>query len=262
MPTPPITSPPPWPPLPGLAGRTALVTGGSRGPGAATCRALAASGARVAVTGRDRAALDAVVAAIRAEGGDAHAFPADVTEPLGDLRAAVAERYGSVDVLCPFAGGQGRPEPSAALGLDRWREVLETDLTSVFATVTAFLPDMVERGAGSVVLMSSAAARQPGGANAAYAAAKAGVVMLGKHLARELGPAGIRVNCLAPSAVENERLRAALDERQRAGLAAAFPLGRLGRDEDVAQAALWLASDAASWVTGVTLDLSGGRVIV
>jgi 3-oxoacyl-[acyl-carrier protein] reductase len=113
-----------------------------------------------------------------------------------------------------------------------------------------------------IVTMSSTAGRQPGGANIAYATAKAGVVMYTKHLANEVGRHGIRVNCLAPSAVLNERMQQFLSAEQLDELATTYPLGRIGRPDDIAQAVLYLASNASSWITGVTLDLTGGRVIV
>jgi 3-oxoacyl-[acyl-carrier protein] reductase len=252
------------PTYPDLTGKIALVTGGSGAIGAATCRALAASGVTVAVNGRDRTAIDAVVAEIVAAGGAAMAAPGDVTDEAAvhRMRDEVEHALGPVEVLATFAGGQGAPVPTARLGADQWRAVIESDLTSVFLTVSAFLPGMVERGAGSIVTMSSTAGRVPGRANAAYAAAKAGVVMLTKHLANEVGSHGIRVNCLAPSAVLNERMRRAMSAEQLDELARAFPLGRIGQPGDIAQAVLYLASDASSWVTGLTLDLTGGRVIV
>ncbi|MCP3803376.1 SDR family oxidoreductase [Allokutzneria sp. A3M-2-11 16] len=248
---------------PRLDGKVALVTGGSRGIGAATCHALAAHGAAVAVNGRDEAAINAVVESITATGGRAVAAPADVTDPaaLASLREAVEGEWGPVEILAAFAGGDGRPTPTAQLLPERWRAVLETDLTSAFLTVHEFLPGMVERREGSIVLMSSTAGRSPSSANAAYAAAKAGVVMFGKHLANEVGRDGVRVNCLAPSAVLNDKMRQAMSAEQLRHLAEAFPLGRLGDAEDVAQAVLYLVSPAASWVTGATLDLTGGRVI-
>ncbi|GAA3108408.1 SDR family NAD(P)-dependent oxidoreductase [Streptosporangium carneum] len=247
-----------------LAGRVALVTGGSRGIGAATCRALARSGARVAVNGRDQAAIDAVVDEIVASGGEAVGAPADVTDEAEVLamRDAVERELGPVGILAAFAGGQGAPAPTADLGAGRWRSVIESDLTSVYLTVAAFLPGMVDRGEGAIITMSSTAGRAPGGANAAYAAAKAGVVMFTRHLANEVGRHGVRVNCLAPSAVLNDRMRRFMTGEQLDELAATYPLGRIGRPEDVAEAVLYLASDASSWVTGVTLDLTGGRVIV
>ena len=101
-----------------------------------------------------------------------------------------------------------------------------------------------------------------GGGSAGYAAAKAGVIAFTRHLANEIGPEGIRVNCIAPSATENERMRAWTTEEQRAQLASSFPLRRIGQPEDVAAAALFLASGASSWITGVTLDVAGGKIMV
>ncbi|WP_433353856.1 SDR family NAD(P)-dependent oxidoreductase [Microtetraspora malaysiensis] len=249
---------------PDLAGKVALVTGGSRGIGAATSHALAANGVRVAVNGRDRAAIDAVVEKITADGGTAVAAPGDVTDETAvrDMRDTIERALGPVEILAAFAGGQGAPAPTTQLGSDRWRAIVESDLTSVFITVAAFLPAMIERGGGSIITMASTAGRQPSGANAAYAAAKAGVVMFTKHLANEVGGHGIRVNCLAPSAVLNERMQRFMSAEQLEELASAYPLGRIGQPGDIAQAVLYLASDASSWVTGVTLDLTGGRVIV
>jgi 3-oxoacyl-[acyl-carrier protein] reductase len=253
-----------WPHYPDLAGTVALVTGGSRGIGAATCRALAANGVKVAVNGRDAAAVDAVVESIAVDGGHAVAVPGDVTDPhtAGKIRETAERALGPVQILAPFAGGQGRPVPTVDLGLDQWRAIIDSDLTSVYLTVTEFLPGMIERKAGTVIMMASTAARYPSGANAAYAVAKAGVVMFSKHLANEVGRHGVRVNCLAPSAVLNDKMQQAMSTDQLQQLAGAFPLGRIGQPSDVAQAVLYLASDAASWVTGVTLDLTGGRVIL
>jgi 3-oxoacyl-[acyl-carrier protein] reductase len=250
------------PHYPDLAGKVALVTGGSRGIGAATCRALAANGVMVAVNGRDPAAIDATVGQITAAGGTAMPAGGDVTDDdaVRRMRESVEQTLGPVEILAAFAGGQGAPEPTVQLGADRWRAVLESDLTSVFTTVTAFLPAMIERGGGTIITMSSTAGRRPGGANAAYAAAKAGVVMFTSHLANEVGGQGVRVNCLAPSAVLNDRMRRFMSAGRLQELAATYPLGRLGQPDDVAQAVLYLASEASSWITGVTLDLTGGRV--
>ncbi|MFI6603215.1 SDR family NAD(P)-dependent oxidoreductase [Nonomuraea sp. NPDC050536] len=240
---------------PDLAGKVALVTGGSRGIGAATCRALAANGVKVAVNGRDEAAIDAVVADIVGKGGEAVRAPGDVTDEK--VLERLRDQVGPVQILATFAGGQGGPMKIDAA---RWRAVIESELTSAFLTINAFLPGMIDQNHGSIITMSSSAGRRPGGANIAYAAAKAGVVMLTGHLANEVGKHGIRVNCLAPSAVLNDRMRRYMSAEQLDELAAAFPLGRVGRSEDVAEAVLYLASDASSWVTGVTLDLTGGRV--
>jgi 3-oxoacyl-[acyl-carrier protein] reductase len=249
---------------PDLAGQVAVVTGGSRGIGAETARALAAAGAAVAVVSRDLAALTAVVDDIRERGGRALAVAADCTVQDHVRRAAVTvgEQLGSASILATFAGGRGLPVATAEETAAHWREVIESDLTATFLTITAFLPAMLERRAGSIVTMSSAAARQPARSNAAYAAAKAGVIALTRHLAAELGPQGIRANCVAPSATENERMRAAMTAEQRRQLAESFPLRRVGQPADVAGAALFLASDASSWITGVTLDIAGGKIMV
>jgi 3-oxoacyl-[acyl-carrier protein] reductase len=248
----------------GLAGRVAMVTGGSRGIGAATAARLAAHGALVGVGGRDGEAIDRVVKDINADGGQAMAAPADATdaETLTAAFTALADAFGPVELLAAFAGGNGRPRPTEQVEPDEWRRVIEGDLTATFLTIRAALPAMLEQGRGAIVTMSSSAGRQPSQAAAAYAAAKAGVVMLSKHLAAEMGPRGIRINCLAPSAILNEKMSANMTDEQREQLAASFPLGRIGQPGDVAAAATFLLSDQASWLTGVTLDVSGGRIIV
>jgi 3-oxoacyl-[acyl-carrier protein] reductase len=254
----------PLPTYPDLAGKIAVVTGGSRGIGAATARGLAANGVAVAVVGRDEQALSSVSDAIHAEGGRAIAVRADVTveTDVNCLARQVTEQLGPAEILAAFAGGNGMPVATTEETAAHWREVIESDLTSTFLTVSALLPSMLVRGRGSIITMSSAAARQAAQSNAAYASAKAGVIALSRHLAAEFGPQGIRVNCVAPSAIENERIRTWTTEQQREQLAGAFPLRRIGQPDDVAAAALFLASDASSWITGITLDIAGGKVMV
>jgi len=247
-----------------LGGKVAVVTGGSRGIGAATAVALGANGVSVAVVGRDRAAIDHTVGTVAADGGRAIGVVADCTmdDQLAALRGAVDQQLGAVDILVVFAGGNGMPVPTSDETGAHWREVVETDLTSTFLTVSAFLPDMVARRSGVIVTMASAAARQAAKSSAAYAAAKAGVIAFSRHLAGEYAHEGIRVNCIAPSAIENDRMRSWVPDEQRRALGAAFPLGRLGRPEDVAAATLFLASSVSSWITGATLDIAGGKVML
>jgi len=249
---------------PDLKGKVAVITGGSRGIGAATAVALGVNGALVAVVGRDRDALDSTVEAVNSVGSKAIGVVADCTveEQLAALRSTVNEQLGAVDILAVFAGGNGMPVPTSNETSEHWREVVETDLTSTFLTVSAFLPDMLARHSGVIITMASAAARQAAKSSAAYAASKAGVIAFSRHLAGEYAHDGIRINCIAPSAIENDRMRSWVPEEQRRALGEAFPLGRIGQPEDVAAATLFLASSASSWITGATLDIAGGKVML
>jgi 3-oxoacyl-[acyl-carrier protein] reductase len=249
---------------PDLAGKVVVITGGSRGIGAATGRAFAANGCDVVVVGRDQAALAATVESINAMDGSALGVIADSTveRDIEALRTEVGTKLGSVDILAVFAGGNGMPLATATETGAHWREVVESDLTSTFLTVSAFLPGMIDRHSGAIITMSSAAARQAAKSSAAYAAAKAGVIAFSRHLAAEYGHEGIRVNCIAPSAIENDKMRTWVSEDDRKAMGAMFPLGRIGQPEDVAAAALFLGSSASSWITGATLDIAGGKVMV
>jgi len=257
-----------YPTYPDLANKVAVVTGGSRGIGAATCRLLAQNGAKVAVGGRDEAAISSVVEEIQGSGGEAIAVAADVTGFAGveSMRRRAEAELGPVEVLAAFAGGQGYPTPTEQMAEEQWRSVIDSDLTATFLTVRSFLPGMIERGRGSIVTMASSAGRLPSPpplqASAAYAAAKAGVVMFSRHVANEVGQHGVRVNCLAPSSVLTERVKRLVPEETQQQVVAMHPLGRMARPEDVALATLFLASESSSWITGVTLDVAGGRIMV
>jgi 3-oxoacyl-[acyl-carrier protein] reductase len=249
---------------PDLAGKLAVITGGSRGIGAATALAFAANDCNVAVVGRDPGALASTVERIKALDVRALGVTADCTveDDMGALQAHVEAELGPVDILAPFAGGNGMPLSTATETGAHWREVIDSDLNATFLTVSAFLPGMLDRHSGVVITMASAAARQPAKSSAAYAAAKAGVIAFSRHLASEYGHEGIRVNCIAPSAIENDKMRAWVSEEDRRAMGAMFPLGRIGRPEDVAAAALFLGSSASAWITGATLDIAGGKVML
>jgi 3-oxoacyl-[acyl-carrier protein] reductase len=254
------------PRYPDLAGKVALVTGGSKGIGAATTRALAANGARVAVNGRDRAAIDAVVREVAGAGGEAIAAPADVCrwEEIEAMRRRVESELGPVAILIPFAGGFSAYTPVHETPEEEWRAVIDSNLNATFLCIKAFLPAMIERREGAIVTMASNAGRHLDTTlTASYAAAKAGIVQLTRHVAREVGPHGIRVNCVAPGTAHTARVDRILPAEVRDDLVARTPLGRLGQPEESAMATLFLASDAASgYLTGVTIDVSGGRVML
>jgi 3-oxoacyl-[acyl-carrier protein] reductase len=251
---------------PDLADKVAVVTGGSKGIGAATCVLLGRNRARVAVCGRDEEDVERVSSEARDAGAaEAAGFSADLTEPeeVARLRAKVEERLGPAEVLFAFAGGFGARTPVLQTELEEWRGVVESNLTSTFLTLKEFGAGMAERGSGSIVTMASNAARFLDiKLTASYAASKAGIAMLSRHAALELGEHGVRVNVLAPATILSERVKRNMDEERLAQIAAMSPLGTIGVPEDPAMAALFLASDSARWMTGVTLDVAGGRIMM
>lgn len=249
---------------PDLAGKVVLVTGSSKALGAETARHFAAQGAKVVVNGRDAEAVENVAASIRHAGGQCLGVVADVTSAndLAAMQAKIRDRFGDVDVLAAFAGGLGNPVPVLDLSEQTWRDTLAADLTSKFLTVKMFAPPMREKRSGNVVLMSSASGRRVSQASAAYGAAQAGTLMLMRHLAQELGPFGVRVNAIAPSIVRNEKIDKFMSLEMQEKVAESRPLRRIGEPADVAQAALFLASEASAWITGQALDVNGGKVML
>jgi 3-oxoacyl-[acyl-carrier protein] reductase len=255
----------PVPTYPDLAGKVAAVTGGSRGIGAAACRLLAANGVSVAVNGRSPDALDAIVADLRSAGVDAIAVPGDARSAtdMERFRERAEAELGPVDILLPFAGGFDGFTPIESIDEAEWREVVDANLTSTFLAVQAFLPGMMERRSGAIVTMATNGARTLDKLlTASYVAAKAGVLQFTRHVAKELGPHGIRVNAIAPATVSSERIERIMDVPARERTAAMSPLGRMGTPEDCGLVVLFLVSDSASWLTGITIDIAGGRVMV
>jgi 3-oxoacyl-[acyl-carrier protein] reductase len=253
------------PTYPDLAGKVAAVTGGSRGIGAATCRMLAANGVAVAVNGRSEDAIEAIVDELRAAGARATGFAGDCRSAadMERFRAHTETELGPADILLPFAGGFESFTPVQEIDADEWRAVIDANLTATHLTVQAFLPGFIERRSGAIVTMATNGARvldKP--LTASYVAAKAGVIQYTRHVAKELGPLGIRANAIAPATVSSERIKRIMDDTSIERTAALSPLGRMGTPEDCALTTLFLVSDSAAWLTGVTIDIAGGRVMM
>jgi 3-oxoacyl-[acyl-carrier protein] reductase len=247
-----------------LEGKVALVTGSSRGIGAAIAKRFALSGARVAVHGRDRAAIAAVHEEITRAGSEAMQVEADVTRltDIEAMRRRIEEQFGPIDILVANSGGNPVPPgPLEEISEEGWHASVDANLTATFLTIKSVLPGMKERRSGTIITISSAAARRPHPRSPVpYAAAKAGIQMLTQHLAAQAGPCGIRVNCIAPETILTERNLERILEAQRQELIEQHPMRRLGTPEDVAAAALFLASEESGWITGVILDVAGGAV--
>jgi 3-oxoacyl-[acyl-carrier protein] reductase len=208
-----------------LQDRVALVTGSSRGIGAAIATVFANEGARVVVHGRDADAVETVRNQIAVAGGEAMSCIADLThyQEIEQMRERIEHVHGPVDILVANAGGStSRPSPFEEISEEAWRTALDSNLTATFLTIKCFLPGMKERGRGTTITMSSAAARRPNPSSPiAYAAAKAGIELLTKDVAAQAGPDGVRVNCIAPETIMTETTTA--DPRARPGVAARDP---------------------------------------
>jgi len=242
-----------------LDGKVALVTGAGRGIGAAIALAFAEAGADVALAARTASEIDAVAARIRALGRRALAVPCDVMQraELESLAARAAAELGRIDVLVNNAGGSPF-QPFLRTSERLFEEAFRFNVTSAFLLTRLVVPDMLERGGGVVVNVSSSMGRITDRGFTAYGTAKAGLSHLTRLLANELAPK-IRVNALSVGAIETSALAPFLAaEGMREKLEALTPLRRVGQPEDIAAAALWLASDAASFVTGKVIEVDGG----
>lgn len=239
-----------------LAGEIALVTGASRGIGAAIADSLAAAGARVIGTATSAAGAEAIAQRLAAHGGQGRVL--DVTDggAVEALIESIIKEYGGLSILVNNAGIT-RDQLLMRMRDEDWQVILDTNLSSVYRTSKAVLRSMMKARRGRIISIASVVGvtGNPGQAN--YAAAKAGIIAFSKSLAREIGSRGITVNVVAPGFIDTDMTRA-LGEEQRKMLETTIALGRLGRPEDIAQAVLFLASPAAAYITGETLHVNGG----
>jgi 3-oxoacyl-[acyl-carrier protein] reductase len=249
-----------------IDGKVALVTGSSRGIGAAIATLFASRGAKVAVHGRDATALESVRLTIESAGGIAIQVAGDVTRAgdVEDIRCDVEQRLGPIDILVANAGGSLTPPgPIEDIPEEAWRATVDANLTATFLCIKSVLPGMKQRGRGCIITVSSSAGRRAHPRSPIpYAAAKAGIELLTQDVAAQAGPHGVRVVCIAPETILTAKNKQRIPEAQQAELAAIHPIRRLGTPEDVANATLFLASDDASWITGIVLDVAGGATMV
>lgn len=248
-----------------------MITGGGRGIGRAVAESLAAAGAAVVVAARTESEIQEVAEALRADGHDAHAVPCDVSEPeaVKALESAAIERLGHVDILVNNAGVAGS-SPLPRLTLEEWNRTLEVNATGTFLCTRAFLPAMVERGWGRVVMVASVAGLTGGRYIAAYAASKHAVLGLTRSAAHEVGGRGVTVNAVCPGYVDTEMTRRSVarivektglsESEARDALVGGSPQERLITPAEVAHAVLCLCAEGAGAINGEALVLDGGEL--
>lgn len=244
-----------------LKGKTAVITGASRGIGRAIAEALAEASARVVIASRKAEACEAVAAAIRASGGEATAIPCHVGDKaqLEALVATTQQRFGAIDILVNNVGANPTLGPLQALTDEAFDRVFANNVKSALWLANLVLPGMAARKDGAVIFLSSIAALRATPGIGAYGAAKAAVMQVARSLAAEWGPYNIRVNTIAPGLIKTDFARALWEDEERARRRIAqTPLGRLGEPRDVAGVAVLLASAAGSFITGQTIIVDGG----
>ncbi|SDX11966.1 3-oxoacyl-ACP reductase FabG [Marinobacter mobilis] len=241
-----------------LAGKIALVTGATRGIGKAIADALAAQGAKVVGTATTQAGADAITDYLKTAGYDGFGIVMNVADPesIDAGLKLVAEQAGAPHILVNNAGIT-RDNLLMRLKDDDWADVIETNLASVYRTSKAVLRGMAKARWGRIINVSSVVADMGNAGQANYCAAKAGVEGFTRSLAKEMSNRGITANCVAPGFIDTDMTKK-LDDKQREAMLDIIPAGRLGRPEEVAAVVAFLASDAAGYVTGETIQVNGG----
>lgn len=247
---------------PDMSGKAAIVTGASRGIGAAIARAFHAAGARVALVARDAEALDRLAEDLGRAEGLALALPTDVADAkaVEEAVARALEEFSRLDFACNNAAGGGHPPtPLAEVPVEAFDSGIAVGARGVFLSMRAEIPAIADSGGGAIVNMSSTAGLEGVGGLASYVAAKHAVEGLTKVAALDHAADGVRVNAIAPGPILTDNLERAGQAAQEAA-ARAMPLGRVGRPEEVAAAVLWLCSEQAAFITGTTLTIDGGKL--
>ena len=243
-----------------LQGRVAVITGASKGLGKAMALALADAGARVAVVSRNQDQLNAVADEIRAKGGEAHAFEADVAKEasVAALEQAVLSQMGKVQILINNAGVNVR-KSITDFTLDEWNYVIGTNMTAAFLMCRSFVPHMKGSGYGRILNLTSTMSHVSLPGRAAYSGSKAGLLGMTRSIALELAPEGITVNGISPGPFATDMNTAITENPEvNAAFIANVPLGRWGKVEDVGKLAVYLCSDEASFMTGTDILIDGG----